>query len=89
MKGLGVRIARASNRLRGRSGRVVGDRYFARALRTPSEVRNAVGYVLRNHAHHTGVDAPDEFSSRAQPQLVVAPRTWLLTHASPRRIVPP
>src|SRR5512136_650200 len=76
MKGLGVRIARGINRLRGRSGRVIGDRYFARGLRTPAEVRNAVRYVVRNHARQTGVDVPDEYSSAGQPQLVVAPRSW-------------
>jgi REP element-mobilizing transposase RayT len=91
MKGLGVRIARAVNASWRRSGRVIGDTYHARALRTPTEVHHAVRYVLNNHRKHTGVDAPDPFSSQAQPQVVLAPRTYLLRHwrswgrGSPRR----
>jgi hypothetical protein len=78
MKGLGVRIARGLNRVLARRGRVIGDRYHVHALRTPAEVRNAVGYVLNNHFRHTGFAGVDEFSSSAQPQMVVAARTWLL-----------
>jgi len=35
-----------------RSGRVFSDRYHARALMTPREVRNALAYVLNNWRHH-------------------------------------
>jgi len=35
-----------------RKGRVFVDRYHARILMTPREVRNAVGYVLNNWRHH-------------------------------------
>jgi putative transposase len=83
MKGLSIRIARGLNRLLERRGRVIGDRYHAHALKTPAEVRNAVHYVLRNHERHTGIPDADEFSSAAQPQVVVEPRTWLLVHAPP------
>src|SRR5262245_4211498 len=38
MQGLGVRIARGLNRELGRRGRVLADRYHARALETPREV---------------------------------------------------
>ena len=31
------------------------DRYHARSLRTPLEVRRALLYVLHNHRHHAGV----------------------------------
>jgi hypothetical protein len=62
---------------------VLGERYHARALRTPTEVRNAIHYVLNNHHHHTGRAEADPFTSVAQPQIVVAPRTWLLVHAPP------
>ena len=44
MKGLGVRIARALNRVMKRQGRVIGDRYHAHILRTPSEVKRARSY---------------------------------------------
>src|SRR5215831_9655579 len=49
MKGFGVRLARNLNRCLRTRGRVVGDRYHARALTTPREVRNALVYVLCNH----------------------------------------
>jgi len=52
MKGLCVRIARAVNELWKRSGQVFADRFHARALRTPTEVRNALRYVLRNIEKH-------------------------------------
>src|SRR4051812_34602966 len=83
MKGLGVRIARGVNRLLQRRGRVIGDTYHARALKTPTEVRNAVHYVVNNNHHHTGRAEADPFTSMAQPQLVLAPKTWLLARAAP------
>ena len=54
MKGLGVRIARGVNRLTGHRGRVVADRYHSRPLATPTEVRNALRYVLDNARIHAG-----------------------------------
>jgi putative transposase len=91
MQGLLVRLARALNRLWGRRGPVFSDRFHARALRTPREVRAALLYVLQNARHHglriLGVDA---FSSgpwfdgwreriAAGITSAVAPaRTWLL-----------
>jgi REP element-mobilizing transposase RayT len=53
MRGLDIRIARAINRVLVRRGRVIGDRYHARTLRTPREVRNVLAYVLLNWRHHT------------------------------------
>lgn len=53
IKGLSVRIARRVNRLAGRRGRVFADRYHARALRTPREVRAALVYVLQNGVKHS------------------------------------
>lgn len=52
MKGLCVRIARGLNSLWKRTGRVIADRYHARALKTPREVRNALAYLLHNARHH-------------------------------------
>ena len=61
MKGLLVRVAKALNSSWERTGRVVGDRYHARALKTPREVRNALVYVLQNARKHgariLGIDA--------------------------------
>ena len=52
MQGLGIRVARAVNRVRERRGRVWADRYHARELTTPRAVRNALVYVLHNARKH-------------------------------------
>jgi hypothetical protein len=52
VRGLAIRVAKAVNRSLGRHGRVWGDRYHARMLRTPREVRNALVYVLNNFRKH-------------------------------------
>ena len=85
MQGLGVRIARALNRVLGRSGKVFADRYHAHVLRSPREVKNAVAYVVGNaivHASRRGErvhpDAIDPMSSAWERDIVVQPRTWLL-----------
>ena len=52
MKSLGARISRAVNRVFGRSGPVLTDRYHLHVLRTPREVRNALAYVLLNARKH-------------------------------------
>ena len=61
MKGVLVRVAKALNRLWERTGRVIRDRYVARALKSPSEVRTALIYVLQNAKKHgariIGIDA--------------------------------
>jgi REP element-mobilizing transposase RayT len=50
--GLSIRLARAINRVANRKGKVFGDRYHARPLATPREVRNAWVYVLLNFRKH-------------------------------------
>jgi len=61
MQGLLVRVAKALNRHWARRGKVLVDRYHARILRSPREVRTALVYVLQNARKHgarlTGVDA--------------------------------
>ncbi len=52
MQGLAIRVARRFNGAVGRSGGVFADRYHARALGTPREVRNALAYVLLNRQRH-------------------------------------
>ena len=54
LQGLAVRIARRLNRAHSRAGRICADRYHARILRTPREVRNCLVYVLGNWRHHGG-----------------------------------
>jgi REP element-mobilizing transposase RayT len=90
VQGLAVRAARAVNRALGRRGTVWGDRYHARALATPREVRSAIAYVLLNRRKHDplsrGIDPCSSgrwFSGwRSRQPLsedspVAAPRTWL------------
>jgi REP element-mobilizing transposase RayT len=62
MQALATRLACHLNRRLGRHGRVFADRYHARALRTPLEVRRALVYVLHNHRHHhAGAGSPSRF----------------------------
>ncbi|MEO8183004.1 MAG: transposase [Deltaproteobacteria bacterium] len=52
VQGLSIRVARAVNHQLGRKGRLFADRYHARALKTPREVRFALRYVLLNARKH-------------------------------------
>ena len=68
MQGWSIRVARGLNRARGGRGSVFSDRYHASALRTPSQVRAALCYVLQNaRRHHLAIDprwnGADPFSS--------------------------
>lgn len=94
LRGLVVRVARAVNRALGRRGAVWGDRYHARQLRTPSETRSALLYVLQNWKKHIrgacGIDGRssgpwfDGWAKKVrrpeEPCPVVVPRTWLASH---------
>jgi hypothetical protein len=53
MMAVGARIARALNRTFSRRGPVLAERFHARVLRTPREVRHALAYVLLNARRHT------------------------------------
>src|SRR4051812_25417840 len=50
--GLAIRLALAVNRALGRKGQVVGDRYHARPLTTPRQMRTSMVYVLLNFRKH-------------------------------------
>jgi hypothetical protein len=52
VQGLAVRCAKAINRAIRRRGSVWASRYHARKLRTPSEVRRGLVYVLLNFRKH-------------------------------------
>ena len=52
LQGLAIRVAKAVNRTLSRHGRVFAERYHARSLKTPREVRNALAYVLQNFRKH-------------------------------------
>jgi REP-associated tyrosine transposase len=75
MNGLGTRIARRLNRVMGRRGKVLDDRYHGHILRTPTEVRRARAYLLANAQKHFGQRGPDPYTSRV---AVIAPDTFLM-----------
>ncbi len=52
MRALQIRIARRLNTVLGRRGRFFADRYHARPLKTPREVRHGLAYVLLNARRH-------------------------------------
>ena len=52
MQGLSIRIARRLNQLLGRKGKVFTDRYHARELKSPLEVKRALLYLLNNARRH-------------------------------------
>jgi REP-associated tyrosine transposase len=90
-QGLAVRVAKAVNPVFGRRGAVRGDRYHARWLKTPREIRTALVYVVQNWLKHVpGARGFDPRSSAAWldgwrtplphppgPPSVRPPRTWL------------
>ena len=92
LMGAEIRIARAVNRALSRRGPLWGDRYHARPLRTPREVRHALVYVLMNWKKHlpsaTGFDPCStarwfkdwKVPLDEPPEIgpVEAPETWLL-----------
>jgi REP element-mobilizing transposase RayT len=87
LQALAIRVARAINRVLGRKGKVFADRYHMRILKTPTEVKSALRYVLDNRWKHNP-RRPEFFveqdfcSSLAWLEsAVVAPRTWLLRSA--------
>jgi REP element-mobilizing transposase RayT len=94
LMGATIRLARAVNRVLGRQGRVWGDRFHARALRTPREVRNGIVYVLMNWKKHvpgatdydprssacsfTGWKVPPAVGPPGDAFVLIRPSTWLL-----------
>jgi REP element-mobilizing transposase RayT len=86
VKGLSVRIAKRMNALMRRRGRVIGDRYHARGLRTPTEVRRVATDIRENYRRHArarGERLPglwvDPYTSDATwlAARLPQPRTWL------------
>jgi REP element-mobilizing transposase RayT len=79
MKSLTGTIAKAINKRLGRKGRVIAGRYHLHVLRTKTEVRNAMQYVLRNAEHHGLHDAWPDW---AVPDSVERPRPDPLSTAA-------
>jgi hypothetical protein len=63
MRALLISLARRLNAMMSASGSRFADRFHEHILGTPSQVRNALKYVLTNHAHHVGGAVVDPFSS--------------------------
>ncbi len=94
MKSFAVRVAlRVNHVLRRRRGHVWADRYHRRDLRSPSQVRSTLVYVISNHLKHGEVDVGliDPCSSARwfdgwmhapdpppEPSPTTSPQTWLL-----------
>ena len=63
-RALSIRIARVINRGLKRKGRVFADRFHARSLGTPREVKTALVYVIQNarkHLAQRGIAVSDEW----------------------------
>jgi REP element-mobilizing transposase RayT len=100
IQGLAIRIAKKLNRVMNRKGTVFADRYHAHILRTPSEVRRALDYVLFNFHKHAAewrksisFQSPDPYSSfiylrlpATGPPPIEPPKTWLLSVEIRRKI---
>jgi REP element-mobilizing transposase RayT len=67
IQGFSIRVAKGLNRMMGRSGRVFDDRYHARVLRTPTEVRHAIHYVLFNRPIPSGRSQIGRLAARNRP----------------------
>jgi REP element-mobilizing transposase RayT len=72
LQGMCIRVARGLNTLMGRKGAVFADRYHARSLHSPTEVRRVLVYLFRNAHKHLrqmgyapSVKWLDEYSSAA------------------------
>jgi REP element-mobilizing transposase RayT len=97
MQGLGIRIAKGLNRVMSKRGQVLGDRYHARILRTPLDVRRALRYVRTNHDIHRarwgepklGIPDPLSTASRTHGVVLPWPLTSLLKRARREVEVPP
>jgi putative transposase len=75
MNRLGVRVAKGLNRVMGRHGRVLADRYHAHILKSPTETRRAREYLLQNARRHYGHVLPDSYTSVV---AVIEPETFLM-----------
>ena len=83
MMALGARLARAVNRVFQRKGPVLTNRYHLTVLKSPTQVRNAIAYVLlnaRRHAAKAGKEAIEDGAIRSR--VFGALVRWLAAAAS-------
>lgn len=94
MAGFTCRVARGLNRVLGRQGAVFEGRFHTRVLRTPGEVRSALGYVVENtrrHAQQLGIllrSLRDPFTSLGLLELR-SHRPWAARAVGPPVTAPP
>jgi hypothetical protein len=88
---MAARCAKAINRAHGRKGRVWSSRYHSRALRSPTETRRGLVYLLLNFRRHLragpGLDPRSSgpwfdgwrgaIPTQPEASPVAPPRTWL------------
>ena len=60
MKSLNARIARTVNRVFQRKGKVLHGRFHSTVVRSPTQARHMLAYVLLNFRHHLPNTPPDE-----------------------------
>ncbi len=70
VRAFSISVAKSLNAKLGRRGPVFADRYHAKAIAKPTQMRNAIQYVLTNWlhhrpAHHAIMDEVDPYSSGA------------------------
>jgi putative transposase len=81
MQGLCIRLAKTLNAVLGRHGRVFADHFHSRLLKSPTEVVNAIRYVLENaERHFSRTIVRDAFSSEDGDNagVLAEPVGWLL-----------
>ena len=81
VKGFSVRVAKRLNKMMQRKGRVLGDRYHAHVLRTPTKVKRAIAYIRKNASHCTSslsARKSERQLSRRWCGTLMRPRTRLL-----------
>jgi REP element-mobilizing transposase RayT len=82
VSGLVISFAKRLNMMLGRRGKVWGDRWHGRELRSPREVRSALVYVFRNVARHgarmIGDGIVDQLSSALRFAGWTTPLHWTL-----------
>jgi REP element-mobilizing transposase RayT len=84
IQSLCISFAKRLNARTGNSGSVFLERYHVRPLRTPTEVRNALAYVLTNEARHSARSQSRTKSHDAKVDSKPAPRS----ESEPKRASP-
>jgi putative transposase len=64
-QGLAIRLAKAINRVTGRTGKVWAQRHERHDLRTPTEVRNCLVYILFNFRKHARGGSGEAWANRS------------------------